>query len=84
MALALGFEKILHDLRGNGLGAGLAGKSGNHSAAGRNVAGGLESLADKAGQDAAETLFPFLRQMLGDLQNIFVQIDCRPHVFDSN
>jgi hypothetical protein len=68
-------------LSGNRLRARLPGQCRDSTAPHCNPARGLKPLADQTRQNAAQALFPFPGQMLGDPQYVFIEIDGRPHYF---
>ncbi len=77
--LGLGFKKFLDRLCRYRPRVWFSGKNGDHAMSIRGCSCRLKSLASKVGKHSPEALLPFLCQVFGHTQYIFVQIDGRTH-----
>jgi hypothetical protein len=82
--LRLGFQKILNGLGSNRLGSRPAWKGRNCTTARSDSPRGLKSVANQIGDHPAKALLPLLSEMFGKTQDVFIQIDGRPHGSDDS
>jgi len=74
-----GFQEIFDGPHGHGLSAGLAFKSRYNARSGFRFGRWLKSLTSQIGQYPAQALRPFLSEMFGDFEDVFVKIDGGAH-----
>lgn len=82
--LRLRFQKILDGLGGNRLGSRPAWKYRNCTTARSDSFRRLKSLANQIGDHPAQALLPLLSEMFSKTQDVFIQIDRRPHGSDNS